>query len=94
MEYTEKVIRDIVCGFVDYPSEVELHLEEKTDTEGDVTVVNIKVRAEDVGACIGERGSTADALRRIVGLVGFKQCGKRVFVRIDAPKMPRNHFYS
>lgn len=94
MEYTENVIKLIVQGFVEFPDEVELHVEEKTDSEGELTVVNIKVRPEDVGVCIGEKGSTADALRRIIGLVGYKQNDKRVFVRIDAPKMPRNHFYS
>lgn len=93
MEATESLIKQIVGGFVKNPNDIHLHIEDITDDEGELIIINIKVNAEDVGVCIGEKGSTADALRRIVGLVGFRQTGKRVFLRIDAPKIPRNYFY-
>ena len=92
MEYVETLLQNILEGIVERPDEIELNFSEETDERGEVTVVNVKLAREDVGACIGQKGKNAEAIRRVVGLVGFKKTGKRVYVKIDAPRIPKNHF--
>lgn len=92
MQYVETLLLDILKGIVDKPEDIQLHFNEETDERGEVTVVNVKLAKEDVGACIGQKGKNAEAIRKVVGLVGFKQTGKRVYVKIDAPRIPKNHF--
>ena len=92
MQQVETLLLDILKGIVDKPDEIELHFNEEQDDRGEVTVVNVKLAREDVGACIGQKGKNAEAIRKVVGLVGFKQTGKRVYVKIDAPRIPKNHF--
>lgn len=95
MDYTEteNLLLNIVGAITKKPEEIEIHTSQETDEEGEIFVINIKVAPEDAGVCIGQGGSTAEALRRIVGLFGFHKTGKRYFVRIDAPKMKKNFFY-
>lgn len=92
MQYVETLLRDILTGLVDHPEAIELHFSEESDDRGELTVVNVKLHKEDVGAAIGQKGKNAEAIRKVVGLVGFKQAGKRVYVKIDAPRIPKNHF--
>ena len=92
MQQVETLLLDILKGIVDHPEEIELNFHEDTDDRGEVTIVNVKLAREDVGACIGQKGKNAEAIRKVVGLVGFKQTGKRVYVKIDAPRIPKNHF--
>lgn len=92
MENVKRLLLDIVKGVVDKPDEVDLHVSEETDDMGEIVIINVKMAREDVGICIGQKGSTADAIRKVVGLVGFKQTGKRIYVKIDAPRIPKNHF--
>lgn len=92
MDTIERILLDIIKGFVDFPDQVELHKTDDVDEQGELVVVNVKLAREDVGMCIGQKGSTAEALRKIVGLIAFKQLGKRVYVKIDAPRIPRSHF--
>jgi predicted RNA-binding protein YlqC (UPF0109 family) len=93
MEYAHQILLQIVKGFVNHPEAVESHLSEDTDEKGEIVLINIKVHKEDIGSCIGVEGQTAEAIRKIVGVVGFKQTnGKRVYVKIDAPKIPKTHF--
>ena len=91
MEPIKQFVLDTIRLFVDHPSEVEINCKE--DSESNIVTINVKVAKNDVGVCIGNEGTTAEALRKIIGLVGFKQCGKRVYMKIDAPKIPKNHFY-
>jgi uncharacterized protein len=92
MDSLKSILLDILTGFVDHPDSVELHISEETDEQGDLIVINVKVSKEDVGAVIGQKGSTAEAIRKIIGLIAFKQVSKRVYVKIDAPRIPRSHF--
>lgn len=92
MQYVEDLLLDILKGIVEKPDEVELHISDEKDDRGDVTIINVKLAREDVGACIGQKGKNAEAIRKVIGLVGFKQTGKRVYVKIDAPRIPKNHF--
>ena len=92
MDKIEQLVMTVIKSFVHSPEDVELHSSQETDDKGELTMINVKVNRDDVGLCIGEKGATAEAVRRIVGLAGFKETGKRVFVRIDAPKLAKNHF--
>lgn len=92
MQYVEDLLLNILKGIVEKPEEIDLHFSEEQDERGELTVVNVKLAREDVGACIGQKGKNAEAIRRVVGLVGFKKTGKRVYVKIDAPRIPKNHF--
>lgn len=92
MEYVEQVLRDILIGIVTKPEEIDLHFSEDVDQRGDVTVVNVKLAREDVGAAIGQGGKNAEAIRKVVGLIGYKRTGKRIYVKIDAPRLPKNHY--
>jgi predicted RNA-binding protein YlqC (UPF0109 family) len=92
MDVTEKLLGDILRSFVSVPEEVETFASTQTDDKGELTVINVRVNKADVGICIGERGYTAEAMRRLIGIVGFKQSGERVYVKIDAPKIPPNHY--
>lgn len=82
----------ILKSIVAYPDDVELHVSQESDEQGELEIINVKVHKEDVGACIGKKGGTAEAIRRIIGLAGFKSLNKRVYVRLDAPKLPKAHF--
>ena len=92
METVEKLLTELIKGFVNQPDEVETYVETETDEQGEIAIIHVKVAKEDVGACIGQKGSNSEAIRKVIGLVGFKQLGKRVYVKIDAPKIPKNHF--
>jgi uncharacterized protein len=64
-------------GLVEQPDAVrvnEVH-------EGDATVLELSVAADDYGNVIGRGGRTASALRAIVKSAGAKR-GQRVFVDI------------
>ena len=92
MEKTKELVVDIIKGLVSVPDEVEIFVSDVADEAGNIKQINVKVAKEDVGLCIGEKGQNAEALRRIIGLIGFKQTGERVYVRIDSPKIPKKHF--
>lgn len=94
LKQLEEYIETVICGIVSQPQKVELHFSTKDDEErGEVTVINIKVAVEDIPVCIGAGGSTADSIRRLAVLAS-RQVGyeKPLFVRVDAPRMPNNHF--
>lgn len=92
MEKTNELILAIIRGIVSCPDEVEIFVSDIQDDKGTIKQVNVKVAPADVGLCIGEKGQNAEALRRIVGLIGFQQTRDRVYVRIDSPKLPKKHF--
>ncbi len=79
-------------AIVECPDEVETHISEGSDEKGELTIINVKVNKKDVGVCIGDQGKTAEAIRRVIGLIGFKKLGVRLYVKIDAPRLPKNHF--
>ena len=92
MDYAQNLLIQVIKGFVTNPDSVETFVSEDKDEKGEITMINVKVHKDDVGTCIGEGGKTAEAIRKVVGIVGFKQSGKRIYVKIDAPKVPKTHF--
>lgn len=92
MEIVKSTLEMVLKSMVSNPEAVALHVSSESDDHGDVEVINVKVDPSDVGLCIGVGGTTAEALRKIIGNIGFKQLNKRVYVRIDAPKIPKSHF--
>lgn len=92
MDKTIELLKTVICGFVNKPESVDLYADKESDEKGEVNIIHVKVDKDDVGICIGSSGTTAEALRKIVGLVGFKQSESRVYVKIDAPKIPKDHF--
>ena len=91
METVKQFVLETIRLFVDHPTEVEVWAKEEEGT--DIVNVHVKTNKNDVGVCIGSKGSTAEALRKIIGIIGFKQTGKKIYVKIEAPKIPKNHFY-
>lgn len=87
MENINNLVMTIVQSIVNVPEEVELSHEDIEDDEGSYKLINVRVNQKDVGLCIGSKGVTAEAIRRIVGIAGFKELGVRVHVNIDAPKL-------
>lgn len=92
METVKDILSAVIKGFVSKPNDVELYESMDSDEKGELTIINVKVNRADIGICIGTQGNTAEALRKVAGLVGFKQTGKRIYVKIDAPKIPKDHF--
>lgn len=92
MQQVEAILFDMLKGIVSKPEDIQLHFTDETDEGGEVTVVNVKVDRADIGACIGKKGKNAEAIRTVVGLVGYRLANRRVYVKIDAPRIPKNHF--
>lgn len=86
MQSVEDLLVSILNGLVKNPDKIELNTTKTSDDKGELSIITVKVASEDIGICIGEKGATAEAIRRIIGLVGYRKIGERVFVRIDAPK--------
>lgn len=90
----EEFLIAILTNIVNYPDKVQIHFSDIDDKEkGEMTIVNIKVATEDIPLCIGAGGTVADSIRRLAVLV-CRKIGytRNLFVRVDAPKMPKNHF--
>lgn len=90
----EDFLIEIVSNIVSQPDKIQIHFSDIEDEEkGEMTITNIKVATEDIPVCIGAGGTVADSIRRLCVLlcrkIGYK---RNLFVRIDAPKMPKNHF--
>ena len=64
-------------GLVEQPGEVRVN----EVNEGDATVLELSVAADDYGNVIGRGGRTASALRSVIKSAGAKR-GHRVFVDI------------
>ena len=92
MKQVEELLKKIIVGIVSEPDNVEIHLSDDNDDKGEIAILNVKVAKHDIGVCIGKGGETAEAIRKIVGLFGFQQTNKRVYVKIDAPKIHKDHF--
>jgi len=90
MDKVSELLVVMLTGFLDYPEDIDVTAVEDSDDEGDLVVLNVEVHPDDVGAAIGKGGETAKALRRIIGLVGFKELDRRVYVKINAP--PRRFY--
>lgn len=90
----EEFLTAILSNIVSQPEKIELNFSDVEDAQkGEMTIVNIKVATEDIPVCIGAGGTVADSIRRLSVLV-CRNIGytRNLFVRVDAPKMPKNHF--
>ena len=94
MDTVKQILLQLLGGFVNAPEGIEINTSEDEDENGKITVLTVKVDNSDVGICIGKKGETAEAMRKIIALVGFKNAGHRVYLKIDAPKAPRTYFSS
>lgn len=73
----KELVEYIVRELVDKPEEVNI-----SETQGEtVTILEIRVSAEDVGKVIGKEGRIANAIRTILKAAGAKQ-QKRVTIEI------------
>jgi predicted RNA-binding protein YlqC (UPF0109 family) len=73
----KELVEYLVKALVDKPEEVNI-----TQTEGEsVTILEIRVSADDAGKVIGKEGRIANAIRTIVKAAGAKN-KKRVSVEI------------
>jgi predicted RNA-binding protein YlqC (UPF0109 family) len=62
------LIEDIAKALVDIPEEVAVNV-----VEGEqVTVLELRVAASDLGKVIGKQGRTARSIRTILGAAGMK----------------------
>ena len=65
----KQLIEDIAKALVDTPGDVSV-----SEVAGDqVTVLELKVAANDLGKVIGKQGRTARSIRTILGAAGLKQ---------------------
>lgn len=92
MDKVETLLRSIITAIVQYPDDVETYTEVGSDEKGEITTIHVKVNKADVGLCIGEGGKTAESIRRIISLAGHRELEKRVYTKIDAPSIPKDHF--
>ncbi len=64
----KQLIEDIAKALVDIPEEVAVQV-----VEGEqVTVLELRVAASDLGKVIGKQGRTARSIRTILGAAGMK----------------------
>lgn len=62
------LVEEIAKALVDLPEEVSVN-----ELEGEqVTVLELKVAASDVGKVIGKQGRTARSIRTLLGAAGMK----------------------
>jgi predicted RNA-binding protein YlqC (UPF0109 family) len=64
----KQLIEDIAKALVDLPDEVTV-----SEVKGEqVTVLELKVAASDLGKVIGKQGRTARSIRTLLGAAGMK----------------------
>jgi predicted RNA-binding protein YlqC (UPF0109 family) len=75
----------IVSAVVNYPNDVKI--ERKVDERG--VLLTLSVNQEDLGRVIGKRGSTAEALRSVLRVLGMKH-GAHYNLKIVDPTKPND----
>ncbi len=73
----KELLESIAKALVDNPDQVQVHAIEGEE----VTVLELRVHASDLGKVIGRQGRMAESIRIILGAVGVK-LRKRVTVEI------------
>lgn len=71
------LLQYLVKALVDHPNEVEIKVLEATKS----TVLELKVKEEDIGKIIGKHGRIAKAIRTILSAAATRT-GKRVTLEI------------
>tara|TARA_R100001086_G_scaffold170822_2_gene93337 strand:- start:605 stop:904 length:300 start_codon:yes stop_codon:yes gene_type:complete len=91
----KELILAMVKAIVSNPDEVEIHVEDRTEGGNEITQINVKVAKPDIRIAIGKGGNTAEAVRTIAWLAATNAGhDKPISFRIDAPRIPSNHFYN
>ncbi len=68
MSAMKDLLTEIAKALVDHPEDVQV-----TEVEGEqTTVLELRVRAEDLGKVIGRQGRTARAIRTLLAAAGMK----------------------
>jgi uncharacterized protein len=73
----KELVEQIVKALVDYPEDISLKVVEGEKS----TILELKVRHEDIGKIIGKKGRIAKAIRTIVSAIAVKN-GRRVILEI------------
>lgn len=66
----KELVETIARALVDRPEEVQVKTVGGAGTQ--VTVLELRVHAEDLGKVIGRQGRTAKAIRTLLGAAGMK----------------------
>lgn len=66
---TRGLVSDVTCLLVDDMKSVSV----ETVSDGDGTILRLRVASEDVGKLIGKQGRTARALRTLLWGIGIRQ---------------------
>src|SRR5437879_12404977 len=64
----KELVEAIARALVDHPEDVQVQTVEGSE----VTVLELRVHAEDLGKVIGRQGRTAKAVRTLLGAAGMK----------------------
>ena len=80
-ENDKEFLQFLIESLVDNPKDVKV--ERKVDEMG--VLLSLKVNPEDMGQIIGREGSTANAIRNLVRIVGLKNHA-RVNLKIEEPE--------
>jgi hypothetical protein len=67
-ERVKELVETIARALVDRPEDVQV----RTLGEAQVTVLELRVHADDLGKVIGRQGRTAKAIRTVLGAAGMK----------------------
>lgn len=82
MEELKALLHLILSKIVSMPSDIRIELSDRTDEKGEYVLMSIRLNVNDLGVCIGEGGLTAEALRRIINVIGYSVTNKRVYIKI------------
>lgn len=75
----EKLVEILAKALVDQPEQVTVNISEKER----LSVIQLRVAADDMGKVIGKHGRIAKAMRSVVKAAAIKK-RKKVFVEIDS----------
>ena len=80
-------LKQIVCGIVEYPADVEV--EKKTDEMG--VLLTLKVNPRDMGIVIGRGGETVRVIRKLIYVFGGRTKAKISLNIWDPREQTRDH---
>jgi predicted RNA-binding protein YlqC (UPF0109 family) len=81
MDADKEFLEFLVKSIVDHPDDVKV--ERRVDEMG--VLLTLKVNPQDMGQVVGKRGSTAQAIRSLLRIVGIKN-NARVNLKIEEPE--------
>ena len=83
----EQFLLFVIRAMVDHPEEVSLT--RIVDELG--VLLSLKVHPDDAGKIIGKGGQTIKALRVLLRVVGAKDSGSRINLRLEDSSSPHNN---